>query len=227
MRRQPLFPALLLLLLSAPPLAAQDVITPSSGPAFEVGAFVYGQDRYRDDTELRLMGSAGWRLLWSGVFVEPHVRVLTGLEAWEAGTRDCASIACDPGGNGIVLDELASVWPGVTAGVTFGDQPLSHSLALHVGAGLGDRMEPTLGVRYEGSAPRFGWFIEGSYDRTRWAEDVYDPVTGSFSRGPAEDRWFPAVTAGGRFWLRDVVVPGPRAPEDPGIIGPEPATRAP
>ena len=223
--RTSLVGACALLLVSLPaPASAQDLplASPTSGITIEAGAFVFGRDRYPTEDAFRFLGSVGWKALWSRWFMEPHLRLMDGIEA-----REEPNVCC-PDNDGRVTEPLASIWPGLTVGYSFGNARLSHSVGLRIALGIGESTQGAVGVRYEGSARRAGWFIEASRDRVVWAPLEYDPESGGHVLGRERHRWMPGLAVGARFWVREVAgVPAPPRPPDPGIIPPEPTPRNP
>ena len=196
--------AFALTLACVSPLAAQWTLAPEShrGVSTELGFFTFGRDRYANDFEIGVHGAVGYRMQRSGLFVEPHLRAQLWLG--DDGPECDDELGCLDVVDG-AIDDPPLLWPGVTAGVVFGDDFFAQSLALRAAAGFGEVVHPLVGVRYEGSARWFGWFAELDMERIRWETED-------------ERRWAPALLVGGRMFVRRVSVPRPEGPYDAGIL---------
>ena len=217
-----------LLLLAASGASAQlPFATPTSGLAFGVGMFGYGQHRLVGDDDFRVSATAGWRRMFSDVYVEPHVRLLI------AGSdgRPCSVSSC-PREEGMTQD-MPGVWPGVAVGYAFGDESRAHSLGASVAVGLESRIQPLLGVHYEFAIRHGAIFVEASVDRGEWGVRHYDGIADE-NYLETESRWMNGFTVGGRVWLRQLAAPAPkprRTPDlitdDAGILAPAPPAAKP
>lgn len=221
--------ATLALLAAASASAQAPLATPTSGLTFGLGVFGYGQDRITNDLELRITATAGWRTLTSGFYVEPYVQLMGADEAWHGDA--CSEETC-PGGRG-VTQAMPKVWPGIGVGVTLDVDGVLHSLGTAVSVGVGDRLQPMLGLRYETAVRYSTLYVELSMDRTEWADRYFDPVR-EVAYLETERRWMGGLSVGVRLWLRRVSTPAPKPTvtpdlraEDAGIIPPDPVPAKP
>ena len=207
--------------------AQNPLATPGTGFTVEAGAFIYDPERGAGDGGVRLNFALGWRGLREPWFVEPNLRLLPRLSSRRT-DDSCSGFPCD---GAIAAEPLAEFWPGLTVGASFGDERFSQSAALRLAFGVGERMHPLVALRYEGSARRAGWFLEGSIDRARWAELENDD-SGSAFVAETTSGWKPAVSVGLRLWFRRTGAPVPTGPSHPdlrntdaGIIPPDPPSK--
>lgn len=172
-----------------------------SAAAFEAGFVAFGEDRYQAGIGIGVHAGAGWRWQTRGVFVEPHLRALI-ADPFVGGDR-CSELGCASDDAG-ARDGVPVVWPGISAGIVFGDDYFSNAFGARLAAGIDETVQPLVGVRYEGSARWFGWFLEASSERVRWHDGGH--------------RWQPALSVGARWWTRRVTVPAPDRRADAGIL---------